>query len=409
MLLLCLVCSFCSQGQEYNTKADLEVPKETGFYKIPITAQLGAIAKQGFSDIRIQDNATNSFVPYVLQQQAGWARNVRFIDFPILQQATTKNETVLDLENPLPSGTGVGEISLIIKNTAVHRNCMLSGSNDKQNWYIISDNLQFQPSQNDTGGNYVQTIFFPYSKSKYFRLKINNAHTDPLQIIKAGLINQSVTRPSLETLGNPVPVIRQKDSSDHCSYVFINNNLPYLVSEIKLCFTGPKFYNRNATVWVVGNKNDSPLYQNYPSYFLNLSSTKEAKLNISPQKASIIILKIENKDDAPLKISSTSTYQGLQYLIAWLEKDKKYSLLAGNENASPPQYDLASFKDSISKELKTCNYGPLVTNNVSPATQPVMVVKQKSNIWLWPVIIASLLVLAFFTYKLLDDMKKKGV
>jgi hypothetical protein len=117
-------------------------------------------------------------------------------------------------------------------------------------------------------------------------------------------------------------------------------------------------------------------------------------------KAKEFLMEVDNGDNPPLKFSALNTEQRPRYLVAFLEKEVDYQLLAGNPRAAMPGFDLALFKDSIPTSLPTLQYGPIRRNTAVLATTPVL------N-WLWAVIIGVLLVVGFFTYRLMQEMKQK--
>lgn len=397
-VLLLLVCSrgVIAPAQEYRVRAVLNAAPATGFYRIPVTAELSGYANNDLSDIRIADS--NVFVPYINSREILLMHPASFTRFSISSNTADSNYSTIDLERP--THDAITALSLVIRNTSVERYTMLSGSDDKTHWYIIDEHILFQPSGSSNGDNYIQTIHFPQTSYKYLRLKINNAHTDPLNIVDAGIFKRGdvYTAPGLTQ--NPAPAYTQKDSSNHITYVVIRNKAPYLTGQLQLAISGPRFYNRNATVYVLaGDKDSSRL--TYETGTFTLSSALPPVVTIKSQKALSVILAIDNKDNPPLKINGITTLQEQQYLIAWLEKGKTYTLLACNPQATPPDYDLARFKDSIPAQLTTLEYDHLTTTThiaTTPATH-------SSDKWLWPIIIIAVAVMGFLTWRLMKDMK----
>ena len=75
-----------------------------------------------------------------------------------------------------------------------------------------------------------------------------------------------------------------------------------------------------------------------------------------------------------------------------------------SDNATVPNYDLVNFKDSIP---------PTLTSVKISAARPIAQENPKSNNgflnnrWLWPVLIAVLLMLGFLTFGLTRDLAKR--
>ncbi|MES2701923.1 MAG: hypothetical protein V4649_04745 [Bacteroidota bacterium] len=403
LLLPCLLATRAfAQAQQYKVKAPLEQVTTGGFYAIDITPEMTAHAKADLADLRIADSA-GSFVPYIVRKRRQpQTQGGTFTEFPVYRNTTDSSYTIVELENTLREN--IAGISLVLQNTAVERYTTVSGSDDKARWYIIDDKILFHRSYNNTNGTYLQTINFPVSAYRYFRLKIYNEHTDPLHIVKAGhyaTVTATAAQPEFES--NPAPVVTQKDSSG-ISYITIQNAAPYLTNRFTLNITGAKYYQRNATVYIQAYEHDSVGLQ-YPVVQFTLTSARPAVVDVPAQKAYAIRILIENKDDPPLTITAATTQQEKQQMVAWLEPGNAYSLLAGNPSASTPQYDLSHFRDSIPMLLPVVNAGPFtaVAHTVSTAT------KAKGNSWLWSAIVIAVLLLGALTYGLMRDLKGKGV
>jgi len=387
-------------AQGFKVKAPLDAVTETGFYKIPVTPELTTYAKADLSDIRIAADSS-VFVPYINRSEIKKPSQDAFISCPILSTATEGKYTMAVVKNASDSGTA--SLSFIIANTAVQRRTALSGSDDNNNWYIIDDAIWLTRSYRNNDGNFIQTLSFPFSKYKYFRLKIYNGSSDPLKIVSAGIFKNPDTATVPGYVTNPAASFIQKDSSNHNSYIIIKNKTPYLTGRIALDVTGPKFYDRAATAYVLYSAADSSRI-NEPVASFTISSGKPCIFNINSQRAYTIIIDISNKDNPPLRVTGVTTSQEQQYLVAYLEKGKNYSLLAGNADADAPQYDLSHFKENIPAVIPTLNYGTFAPVKIARAvtTPPA------KNYWLWPTIIIAVILLSFLTYRLMNDMKKSA-
>jgi len=397
LLGLAAIC----QAQDFKVSATLDTVPATGFYKILITPALTASARTGFPDIRITEQGGNN-VPYIIQNTAMARKDtLRLNDLKILSCHSEKNFTTVILGSI--GSTWASGISLIMNNTAVERYVQVSGSNDNENWYIIDDHVILQKANANNTGNYVQNISLPENRYSYFKLKINNAHTDPLNITGAKTFNtpnKAVLKPEMQD--NPTPQFRQVDSNNHKSYIIIRNNAPFLVNEIDLSVKGAKFYDRNMTAYVLPSDKDSGNLNN-PVASFSLSSTKPAMFSLPVQKAQALILEIENKDNPPLNITNVTTLQEKHYLISWLEKGKKYLILAASDDATAPQYDLSKFSDSIPANLPVLSYGAFSRIPLSSAAPPKPITH---TYWLWIVIVISITVLGTLTYRLMKDINK---
>ena len=401
-LLAALLCWAAGAGaQTFKVSAALDAVPATGFYRIPVNAELSAWARADHADVRIA--AEEGYVPYIV-------RNLQQFDEPEVESSgelklLDGSDSLIVLQKGADRMTY--GISLTMNTTAVERYAQISGSNDGKHWYIIDDHILLHMADGYSRGTYAQYINFPGNKYAYYKLKIDNAHTDPLHVVAAkAFYDQTKLQVRPVTQENPPPVVRQKDSSNHITYVAIRNSLPYMLNGLTLQIAGPKYYERNARIYIMATDADSSALSNAVTSVV-LSSARPSVFTLAAQKARVIVLEIDNKDDQPLRITGAATRQQTQELVAWLEQAKKYTLLAGNELVPAPEYDLSRFADSIKPPVPQLGYGgfqPTMQAIKHAATQP-----ETHGYWLWIIIVVSIVVLSLLTYRLIKDVKKEGI
>lgn len=411
--VICSCSVLFTAAQQFQYKAAMDSVKQTGFYQFNISPVISSHSKTDFSDIRITDDK-GVWIPHIIKNQLPGLQQSLFKEFPVLSNTITdsgQSELIFESrgssieinKEPLKS---INEIVLFIKNASVSRYATLSGSNDKNHWFIIAENILLSKAYNTTENYFTNSVKFDYSDYPFFKLVINNEKADPLNIIKAGSYTNLVYRIMPYAVSNPDPVIKQKDSSDGRSYILVKNNAAYHIESIAINIGGAKFFERAAGIYLL--KNDSSVYRiNYTAAAsIKISSSGTNQFDIKKIKAKTFYIVIENKDNPPLKINSIRTAQHINNIVTYLEKGKQYYLLADNEMAAQPDYDLAIFKDSIPKNADTIGIGSFVKIEQK---KPEAVKDTNHKWWLWPAIIAAILMLALLSWKLLGDMKKNGV
>lgn len=395
-ILFCC-CAKVLTAQEFQVKAALERASIPGFYKIPVRPDLTAHVKTDFSDLRIT-NHSNQQVPFIIRPSLPVISGGSFIKFPILKTITDSTVTTIEVACPIVKGND--HISLIIANNAVERYISISGSNDRKQWFIIDEHILLSSSAQDERGSFVQSVYFPFSKYRYYKLVINNAHTDPLNIIKTGIYT-SITDAGIQLFTvNPPLSFEQKDSSNGITYVRVNQKEAYHVDRIILNFVGAKYYKRIAQLYQMPDKGNKLHVISF-----EIASNYLPMISFSTLKAKNLLIEIENKDNPPLKVQAVRTEQSSKDLVAYLEKGESYMIMAGNERIEAPQYDLLQFRDSIPTQLESLSYKDieLLEATVHKKFLPDM------NNWLWPAILIVISALGFLTYKLLADMKRSGI
>lgn len=380
------------RGQVYNTTASLDRVTQSGYYRIPINPELTAQAREDLADIRIEDGNRNQ-VPYILRMSRGLMSRQSFIEFSILNLKTDTSRTIIELD--AGAATGISNLSLLMANTAVERFTSMSGSNERNSWYIIKDRILLQNAGENRDGSYVQTIHFPYTRYRFLKLEIRNEHTDPLNILKAGIYRDTVTAGAV--MLNPLPQISTKDSSNRRSYISIRNSQPFPAGSITFITSGPRFYKREARLLAA---EENGVLQEWGTVLL--TSDHATSVQLDGRKFSGFSLIIENGDNPALKMEKVFTEQDLKYLVAYLEKGKAYRITAGNPSARRPDYDINHFNERIPQDLATIGYGPLKFQTQESRTAPQF----EWNYVLWAIIGIGILLIGYFCYRLMNEMKK---
>ncbi len=402
LLVIFLFVTLTVSAQEFALRAAIDSVRETGFYKIAVSPQLSAFAKADLSDVRMADEK-GTFVPYIIRSREPRRSNDdQSTEMQILSNTTEKNYTTVVLRSAREELKTA--ISLKLNNASVERYAQVSGSNNNEDWFIIDDHIMLERAPGSNTGTYAQEIRFPGNRYQFFKLKINNAHTDPLNIIAASEYHsENHIQAAPGVIVNPTSVVKQKDSSDRSSYITIRNASPYMTNAVELTLSGARFYERNVVMYILPNDNDSNAL-NYAVANFTISSSRPTVLNFPGQKAQAILLVIENKDNPPLKIEQVTTRQEQLYLVAWLDRGRQYSLLAASEKALTPAYDLSRFTDSIPTQVPVLSLG--VLSAFSHETLPVAQKQKEGFPWLWTIIIVSVFGLSLLTYRLMREVKR---
>jgi hypothetical protein len=399
LLLLC-VCAGFSVAAQHTMRAIVGRVSQSGFYAVPISPQLSAWLRPDLADLRIRDTGSAYFAPWIVRRTPHIAQRNQFDEFPITSVRTDSGYTIADIENP--DASGITSLTLLIGNTAVERYTAISGSNNGHQWYIIDEQILFLRSYDNVTGNYSQTINIPLSKYRYYRLRINNAHTDPLNILRAGRYQHTDSVISADFVTNPAPAIWQKDTGN-VSIIHLRNTMPWHTSRISMSFTGPRFWQRTAQAFVSASDTGDMLW---PVASFAISSSAPSVIDIPAQNAARIHIVVHNADNPPLRVAAATTAMRTQQVVVWLAAGKYYELLAGAPQATMPDYDLSHFRDSLPDAIPTLQVEPLqpIERKVATAVAPA---PSRLN-WMWAAIIGAVIIMSLFTWRLLQDVRRKG-
>ena len=395
-LFCILLLSIRGEAQDtFAYQASLDTVRQAAFYKIMLTPDLVAKCRQGLPDLRISDQ-DGRFISYVLKSDLPVLSTDGFMEFHILSNQQIKDSTT---EAVIANGTSspLNYLLLVMKNSSAHRTATLSGSDDRQKWYAIREQIELQEAGSDTADHFVQSVAFPSSSYHYFKIILNDKGRLPLHILKAGMYTRSFTSGMYQDV--PDPAIRQKDSSDKHSYITLSYKEPYRIDKLDLGIRGPALYRRHARIYEIDAAQKS-LIAECTLDPLNTS------FRILPVKTSTLLIDISNEDNAPLLIQRATSSQLDQFLVAWLQPGLSYRLLAGNARVTAPDYDLKYFVDTVSRNMEEIRAGALQHID-SPKGPALAAGKDHSALLLWSIIAGVLFLLIFLSVKMLKAIPGK--
>lgn len=385
-----------SRAQEgFSYHSELDTVRQAGFYKITLMPDLLAKCRADLSDLRIRDSAGN-WVPYVAKSDLPVFTTENFTEFPILSNEKLKDSlTEVVISNPLPGN--ISSLLLVMKNISAHRTAVLSGSDDHEKWFVIREHIELQEAGSDTADHYVQSISFPTSNYRFFKLILEDKGLLPVNILRTGITSRSFTIGKY--LGVPYPALTQKDSSDKHSYIILQYRDHYRIDKLNLLLQGPSLFARHAEVYDKSNGGDRLIAE----IALRPGNTSFTLPGI---KTDSLLIDINNEDNKPLIVQAVQTAQLNQYLIALLQPGSGYFLLAGNARAQRPEYDLKYFTDSLTKDPQEILAGPV--QPVSPGLAVVVQLRAgHSELWLWGILAIVLALLTSLSFRMMKSIPKK--
>jgi hypothetical protein len=379
----------------YKYRAAIQKIDSSGVYKIEL--QPGFLAKsrgRELYDIRIVDE-TGKFVAYAIVNNPLDKVKPAFIDFPeVKQDSHPDSTTVYIAENK--NKYKVSQLWLKLKNTDVSRLVNISGSDDLQYWFAIKEDIQLQDAAFGSDPEYEQMLNFPTSNYRYLKIQISNKNKDLIQILKSGIYVSDEIRKSEFTPLPPTKVDSKNIDKQTSYYVNLGDN--YIVNELHLDVTSPKYYNRHITVYDIGNKGEEKLYDD------SISSSAMATISIYA-KTNKLRIDIMNGDDSPLVIKDIVAMQQKEFAVSYLEKGHSYYLLTGDTGAKEVSYDLSFLHSLPLSKFPVISHLVLEANPVYKTLQPS--VKHNFTLLLWGAIVIVLLLLSFLTWKMVAEINAK--
>ncbi len=411
MLRIALVCVsiitiWQSNAQEFAWRASVTGINSDGFSRILLSPEIISKLKNDFEDIRMYDSE-NKEIPYIFESERPIEYNDYFVEYKIIEkteQTQWPYYTRLVIHNPKKND--ISNIQLVIRNSDVSKSLKLSGSDDNKSWYSIKDGYRFHSMYSDETTSVIKIIDFPVSNYEYYEVLIDDWKNNPINIVKAGYFNTSVEKGKYTNTVEPEisQLELKKEKQSLVKIVFPEKTR---LNKITFKVEGPDFYYREAELQI----RDSSLNKRkqYEFNFQTISSIVISSNNLNTWyfdnlNTDVIYLRINNFDDAPIKIQSVEAEQLNHYLVCKLEKSKKYTLKFGNQNLETANYDLKYFKDKIPKTIPIIKTSDIKSLSISDKAQNGFVLDKR---FIWAAIILVAVFLVYMITRMLKDMKSQ--
>lgn len=346
-VILLLFVATSGFGQSFKGEATISATEADGFYRIPLSPRVTRHLNSDFSNIRIIKSSGGE-VPFILQEEFPVQYTEEFRSYEIVEQKITRKCcTHLLLHNPYDQP--INNIHLSIKNADVVKTLTVLGSDDKENWFALREDLLLSPVRNPDQTYQIKIIDFPLSNYSYYRIEIDDSTSAPLNILGAGYYKAYAE--SKETFTEvPVHPFVTDSVDQKRTFIEMRFDTAQYLDKLEITMTGFPYFLRRANLlqkkYRTTKKGDTVSYYNNLLSF-QVSSKQSSVIDLKKLKASQLLLEIENDDNPSLQLGSLHTYQMNRYLTAWLKKDEHYTLSIGADDLASPVYDIGSFQDKI--------------------------------------------------------------
>lgn len=402
----------------------VKTSKQTEWYKINLPIEVIEKTNTDFSDIRIfgvSDSDTLE-TPFLTRKIMQTSENEE-VNFKIINSSKKDNAYFFTLEKDNTSTEeSINLIKLNFENTNFDWRVKLEASQNQNEWFEILNDYRIVSIQNEfTNYNFTRLIF-SNSKYKYYRIKItdkseNQSVSDSFKnnepkLNSANVFLQKTTAGNFED----IKIISQnvevdKDKKQTIIDIQLAHFIPidFISLEIKNDFD----YYRNIQFRYLldSTKTEKGMIYNFVTLHTATLSSLEKQNKISSffinstTKSNHYQILIDNQDNQPLdigKIEIKSYVNQLFTRVSPTDKKTTYLLMYGNQNLQKPNYDIVRFESTIPSDLISLELDSeqkIPQKEVEP-TKPLF----ENSLWLWGLMIAIILVLTVFTFKM---MKKQ--
>lgn len=380
-------------------QASIPSVDSSAYYHIFLPPNVTAHLNHTFSDLRIYDQ-NKLETPYIRLSEDEMYKTAKSIELKILQNNYKKTKKYTNILIQNSNFFDINNLVLIVdnpRNSEVWVN--ISGSNDMKNWNVLKNNSRYMPEYSDSATAQIRINDLPESKFEYYRILIYDYNKLIFNVSK--VLNFDIANKNIEFVEVEKPTFIQDDSSEsNLTIVQISFNQPQYIDKILFEISEPENYLRKAEIAkkdsTTGKRIRLQFYdQNQKDFYLCSDSSNE--LFLSRYYAKNLFLIVTNNDDNPLIFSDITAYQQKEYIVAYLEANKKYTMLFGNKNVPAPIYDLKFFKNNIPATcdiIEVTNIKQLTDNHNDTKTVHI------KPIYLWIVFLIVIIILAIISVKM---------
>jgi hypothetical protein len=395
-----LLSSSLVVGQTMTATASLPKVDKDGFYRIMLDPKIAVYLNDRFSNIRIYDGDGQE-VPYILKSEQ--EPPVALFQNHVIVDRTTVADSTTSLTLSNPGRTMIENITLVIKNAEVAKNATLSGSDDREHWYVLKEHFVLRNLDSRVGSSAIAIVDFPLTDYQFYLLTIDDRRNDPLNILQAGYYY--FEKENAQYFAVPSEKLVQRDSAKlRQSVVRLSFDTLRFVDKLEWVVTGTPFYLRRAALYRESQdttrKGDVRKYLEHLSDF-QITSAGVNELLLPGIKAKDLVMVVENDDNPPLKIAMVKAYQQSRHLTAWMKKGDGYQIVIADAKLGEPVYDLSFFRDSIPAQLPLLKVGEIVPVRTLRVSVPATFFKNRNIIW--GAIIFIVVLLGFMSIRLVRE------
>lgn len=386
-------------AQQFTVASKISGIKESGLHSLTLTPEFRSYADVNIDGIRIFDSKKKE-VPYWINTDRKSTAKYGFTAYQILYRKTVA-DTVSQIVIKNEKAVKWDDITLAIANTDARKTYSISGSNDDKQWFGLVNNqvLDGLSSADDT--LVYKTLSMPVNAYRFLKISFSDKKTLPVNVIAVGKITGTLLPGILQEVHDPHIKILQL-AIEKKTRITISFNNPVTVNQIVLNIAGPSLYNRNAVLLLPRTrkrrKKNIPYFEPAGNFMLSSSGKNVIDTELTE---STFVLEIDNRDNAPLEIKSVKVLQAPVSLVADLKAGEEYTVKAGNIRLAAADYDLIDFKDSLPPVLPKAT----LLKPVSLVSQSKGINGGKSPWIMWACIAVGAVVLSYFCYSLVKDMK----
>lgn len=397
LLLISFVCYGQTQGYHYQRK--LEGITGT-WHRILLPDDLYGKTLSDLSDIRIlgiTNNKDTVEAPYLLRTSEN-KTSVKEVPFNRLNFSQHNNEYFYTFE--MPAQESINQIKLDFNRSNFDWQIQLEGSQNQQEWFTIVDHYRILSIKNEQTDFQFTNISLPTSNYRYYRLKIPGRENPEWR--EAKFSKQEKSAGSLRSFSIE-EIKRMENRSLKQTEIELDLQQVVPVSRLTMSMSDTFDYYRAYTLLYLRDSFQTEKGWNYNYDILSRGIINSGEENVCQFNSSMVRklkLIIHNQDNHPLHVKDFQVQGYVHELVARFTEPATYYLFYGNQQAHAPNYDIAQFSDKIPTALSTLTWSDevVIEDKTSAITKPPLM----NKIWLWVVMIGIIVLLGWFSLRMIQ-------
>lgn len=402
LLFIVFALSAMGQSASYRYRAKIKDITEN-WHSLKLPNWVFSRTKTNLEDFRIYGfKGTDTIeIPYILEKSADQIVEREF-SFVTINQSHDVNGYYFTFQ--ANSAVAINQLRLSFEQNNFDWKVSLEGSNNNNKWFnILTDQRIIAIKNAHTDYRFTQ-LDFPISKYKYFRIHIQANEEPKLNAVKI------LETDTIKGISQPITYRSFKQSNDP--------KAKESIAEIELATLTPlsdlllvirrdlDFYRPIKIEYATDSiQTDRGIQYQYVKLMEGtISSLQQPVFDFNGLLVKKIRVTIQNHDNEPLSINAVTLRASVYELIArFKDPTYHYWLYLGNADAQAPIYELKNFENKIPIGVTALNLEQLQQNPSYKVEdrQPFF----KSNYWIWYLMGFIILLLGFFTVKMLRESK----
>ncbi|WP_445956131.1 DUF3999 family protein [Yeosuana sp.] len=384
--------------QKYDYKREL-IGNTESWQKVILPNDLFEKISPGLSDIRIFGiTNTNDTIeaPYLLKIKSEKKVTTNY-NYKILNISQNDKGYYFTIE--IPNKEPINQLQLDFKQFNFDWKVSLEGSHNQQEWFTIVDNYRILSIKNAETFYQFTNVNFVDSKYHFYRLLIKSKEKPDIKTVSASdtkFIDGVFNDYNIKSLS--VSENKQEQSTD--LNIELYQKIP--VSYIKINLNASYDYYRPVTLKYVLDsvKTKKGYLYNYRTLTDGtLNSIENNEFKFENTVANKIKISINNQDNHPLSINNVIVKGNVYELAVRFTAPATYFLTYGNPFVYSPNYDIERFISEEPETMPALTLGP--EQVIEKAEKSSRLPLFENKIWLYGIIIVMILLLGWFSLKMM--------